>query len=1246
MKQMIEICGCCQGIEKVTPQSTANRPGLSELFYRVGTHGGFLETMLARLSSHDLPKLDYLRTRETDDSSIALLDAWAVVADVLTFYQERIINEGYIRTATERRSVLELARLVGYKLRPGVASSVYLAYSVDDHFKEEVIIPKGARAQSIPGPGELPQSFETSEELKARAQWNNLKLRMTKPHNIRRDKALIQKELYLEGIATNLKPNDRILLVFGPEPSKQIMRRVKEALPQPEFRRTRVSLQEIPFLVVALTSLLDNVLKTLDASRTIDDAAIYPIVEQIIANIQLDNFPPFTPDYFSRSNLYLLLSGDPEVIEGLTAFVPCPDDVLGIGILTRTAFRNAKLATTSKSLCTNGLKRLTELLKLAVTNKSLFTNVLKGLAELLKNDEAFRSDLLALMTHIAQQLNPTSLENRIELGKVKAFKNLEDILSTIEDTNEWIDDQWNTFKCNLKSNLGKDLTDALVSPVISLLREHKLHNALKELLSGLETLVIQNEHDGCLKSLEKVKELASNLKARLETIHAIPEASSKVFDLASLIESLNIPQQPQFANSLHLPRTIKLQDANSDAINQLLINFAPALTHTIYPALTNAEVKTSEPELQAVYALRLTASLFGNNAPRTPIFDRAGDLINMQEWPLAEDERPNEIFLDNEYSGVVPESYVVIRKPHGQMIARRVISVASTNRSEYNVSGKSTRVQLSERWRLSLSFNDQPQSDDDQYERWRCPLSFCHQSEPDDYQIRPDDEQPQPDFSLIRQSTIFAQSELLNMAEEPITDNICLPDPSKLDLELDGLVDGLHAGKWLIVSGERTDIAGTSGVKASELVMLAGVKQSFDEKLPGDRKHTFLTLAKPLTYCFKRDSVTIYGNVVKATHGETRKETLGSGEATKTLQSFVLKQPPLTYVSAPNSAGVDSTLKLYVNDIHWHEQDTLVELSSTDRSFIIKTDDEAKTTVIFGNGREGARLPTGSENIKAEYRSGIGKVGNVKTGQISLLATRPLGVKEVLNPLPASGGADKESRDQARKNASLAIKALDRLVSVQDYEDFARIYAGIGKARAAELSNGHRQIVHITIAGIDDIPIDKNSDLYRNLRQSLLDFGDPYQSIHLEIRELIFVVIQANIRILPDYLWEPVVTQIRIVLLDAFSFERRELGQDMMLSEVLSVMQVVPGVAYVDVDAFGGIPEKQFIAGKGRQFLTPNDIANRVELFVIEQQNLPETRIKVALADFEQEGENVIHPAQLAFFTSEVPETLILNQIT
>lgn len=47
-------CGCCEGVQKLTPMPTANRPGLPAISYRVGTHATFLATMLARLSNLSL----------------------------------------------------------------------------------------------------------------------------------------------------------------------------------------------------------------------------------------------------------------------------------------------------------------------------------------------------------------------------------------------------------------------------------------------------------------------------------------------------------------------------------------------------------------------------------------------------------------------------------------------------------------------------------------------------------------------------------------------------------------------------------------------------------------------------------------------------------------------------------------------------------------------------------------------------------------------------------------------------------------------------------------------------------------------------------------------------------------------------------------------------------------------------------------------------------------------------------------
>ena len=208
-------CGCGAGLAVTTPATVSNRPGLSAIAYRVGTHALFKQTMLARLSGSDLPALRALRTRDDDDFSVALLDAWATLADVLTFYQERIANESYLNTATERLSVRQLARLIGYKLRPGVAASTSLAFTLEDvtapGVPRQTPIPTGTKVQSIPGPGEQPQTFETSEDLVARPEWNKLALqtkRLPQPRVAKND-----LHVRLQGLNTGLKPGDGLLFV-------------------------------------------------------------------------------------------------------------------------------------------------------------------------------------------------------------------------------------------------------------------------------------------------------------------------------------------------------------------------------------------------------------------------------------------------------------------------------------------------------------------------------------------------------------------------------------------------------------------------------------------------------------------------------------------------------------------------------------------------------------------------------------------------------------------------------------------------------------------------------------------------------------------------------------------------------------------------------------------------------------------------------------------------------------------------
>ena len=193
----------------LTPASLVNLAGRSSVAYRVGTHGSFKATMRAALARQ--AALSGLTTRADDDPSIALLDAWATVLDVLTFYQERIANEGFIRTAIEQRSILELARAIGYELNPGVAAGAFLAFNVDETVGSpgSVTLEVGTKVQSVPGQDELPQIFETTEAIDARVEWNAFAPQAAE----RIYPAIGTSTVYLQGISANLKPGDGLLIV-------------------------------------------------------------------------------------------------------------------------------------------------------------------------------------------------------------------------------------------------------------------------------------------------------------------------------------------------------------------------------------------------------------------------------------------------------------------------------------------------------------------------------------------------------------------------------------------------------------------------------------------------------------------------------------------------------------------------------------------------------------------------------------------------------------------------------------------------------------------------------------------------------------------------------------------------------------------------------------------------------------------------------------------------------------------------
>lgn len=1045
-------CGCCDRGDPATPVVTWNAPGLPKLADRVGTHGQFMASMKTRLSSINVDALGAdgqtmqtfrplqgLTTRDPSDFSIALLDGWASVGDILTFYQERITNEGYLRTATERRSVVELARLVGYEPRPGVAATVFLSYDIDPTQAEAADIPIGSAAQSTPGPGETPQTFETIEALDAKAVWNNLPVRRQRPQVIVFEDALTLETLYLAG-AVVLRAGELLLLSFGED-------------------------EKGPFAVRAVAG-----------TQTQDD------VKQTIVNLQ------------SVSAVVL--------------------------------WRVAALA-------------------------SFITDA--------------KAVLVSAPNATAQRL--------VELVQARLDE---------------------TYLGYAQSEVGTNLIRAI---------------------GGVQPAAIRDLYNKLRKKLQAGPVSTGG-------------AGIAVTSPSQFVDKLLKSRQPQAPNSLKLGRNLAEQFvAGRDTAPRMLLSFSPQLKDSFYTAWAGATVNAKEQPLRSLAVLRMSAPAFGAFAGREPTYND-GVLEpppNWREWSLASDEGARLLYLDQAYDSILASGWALIQvggegveMPHRRV--RRVTDVHTVARAAYGLNGKSTVLAVESDW-----WNPGGDGGDN--------------------------------MSTLRSTLAYAQSEALTLAQEPITDIV-----SGQEIALAGLYTELKSGRWIVLSGERADIPGVAGVQAAELMMVSGLRHGYDPELPGDDTHTTLILATPMAYSYRRDKLQILANVVKATHGETRKEALGAGDGTQAFQSFNLRMPPVTYVSAPTPSGVASTLKVSVNDVYWTGADSLAGQAPKARIFTTRIDDDGTTSITFGDGITGARPSTGVENVKAVYRQGIGAGGNVKAGQVNLLLARPLGVRSVVNPLRASGGADREDRDTARANAPLAIGALDRLVSLPDYGDFARTFAGIGKALAARISDRQRDLVQLTIAGVDDIPIDTNADLYQNLLTALKAYGDPSLPVRVDVREAVMLVLSAKLRIAADRKWEVVVQTVRDTLNDLLGFCRRNLAESVALGPIIAAMQAVPGVVYVDVDAFGGVPERVAASDGTRRLLTLEEISEAVQLIVNPQSQslgfqLPVTgggphvisnargvaqAVRINAAGLEMGG---VRPAQIAMLSAGLPETLVLNQI-
>ena len=197
----------CEGF--VHPRTIFNPPARSTIDYRVGDFLSFRHALLlsfpgeAELSGPGGP----IWRPAPDDLGLQMAEWWAVCADVLTFYNERIATQAYLRTADQLASVQRLIRLLGYRPRPGVGAHGRLAAITSG--KTPLTLPAGFPIQSKPGPGKLPQTFELDAETLVEPP-GAITADPVGTGNLAGDDA---QSVLLNGRVTSVKVGDRLLLL-------------------------------------------------------------------------------------------------------------------------------------------------------------------------------------------------------------------------------------------------------------------------------------------------------------------------------------------------------------------------------------------------------------------------------------------------------------------------------------------------------------------------------------------------------------------------------------------------------------------------------------------------------------------------------------------------------------------------------------------------------------------------------------------------------------------------------------------------------------------------------------------------------------------------------------------------------------------------------------------------------------------------------------------------------------------------
>src|SRR5271165_3227975 len=324
-----------------------------------------------------------------------------------------------------------------------------------------------------------------------------------------------------------------------------------------------------------------------------------------------------------------------------------------------------------------------------------------------------------------------------------------------------------------------------------------------------------------------------------------------------------------------------------------------------------------------------------------------------------------------------------------------------------------------------------------------------------------------------------------------------------------------------------------------------------------------LTAALPLDPTLD-PPITVLTNLLPFTRGKTvTNEVLGSGDATQTGQVFTLAKSPLTYLlSAVSISGNNyaSTLQVWVNGVQWQEQPSFFGQAASATIFVTREDDNGVTYVQFGDGVNGALLPSGTNNVTASYRYGSG-ANAPPVGALTVINTPQPGLASMQNPVAAGGGVDPEPSSQMRQNAPLSVLTFGRAISGDDYEAIAASTPGVTRASVVWSFDADAERTVVTVYVGDDQSAQNAAQV------ALSGDADPNRPVSVVLATSVPLTITLTLLVSPNYDLNAVAALAVTALTDPntglFGANNIGIGQAVYRSQIYAACLSVPGAVAV-----------------------------------------------------------------------------------